>query len=81
VNGYRIDAMTGDLFALAGFPVFPTATAYSLTVDPSNHFLYVGNSSAASVSGYLLDGATGGLTAMASSPFPAGNLPQFIAIP
>jgi hypothetical protein len=45
-----------------------------------NQFFYIGNDGAASVSGYRLDAATGGLTAISGSPFSAGSQPDFIAI-
>ena len=80
VVGYSIDATTGLLSALAGFPVASGTNAYSVTVDPSNQFLYVGNDGAASISGYRLDAATGGLTPISGSPFAAGNRPDFIVI-
>jgi 6-phosphogluconolactonase (cycloisomerase 2 family) len=79
IVGYAIDATTGALTALAGFPVAAGANAYSITVDPSNRFLYVTNDGAATVSGFTLDASTGALTSMAGPPFPAGNHPQFIA--
>jgi 6-phosphogluconolactonase len=79
VAGYSIDA-TGLPTALAGFPVASGANAYSVTVDPSNQFLYIGNAGSANVSGYKLNAANGGLTAIPSSPFAAGTDPDFIAI-
>jgi 6-phosphogluconolactonase len=79
VVGYRIDATTGALKPLPGFPVAARANAYSITIDPTNRFLYVTNDGAATVSGFTLDASTGALTPMAGSPFPAGNHPQFIA--
>jgi len=79
VVGYGIDPMSGLLTALSGFPVGAGTNAYSVTVDPSNQFLYVGNDGAATISGYTLDPGTGGLTAVPGSPFAAGNQPDFIA--
>jgi 6-phosphogluconolactonase len=79
VVGYRIDAMTGALAALAGFPVKTGADAYSITVDPTNQFLYVANDDAAHVSAYELDASSGALTPIAGSPLPAGSHPQYIA--
>src|SRR6266513_2620485 len=79
VVGYSIDANTGALTALAGFPVSAGANAYSITIDPTNQFLYVTNDGAANVSGFTLNASTGALTPMAGSPFPAGNHPEFIA--
>jgi YVTN family beta-propeller protein len=79
IVGYAIDATTGALAPLPGFPVAAGADAYSITVDPSNQFLYVANGSAANLTGFRLDASTGGLTHMADSPFPAGHHPDFIA--
>jgi 6-phosphogluconolactonase (cycloisomerase 2 family) len=80
IVGYAINQNTGALTALAGFPVatgVPT-DAYAISIDSTNQFLYVTNDPGATVSGFRLDAATGGLTPM-SAPFPAGNGPQFIA--
>ena len=79
VVGYSIDANTGALTALAGFPVTVGADAYSITIDPTDdRFLYVADDGAAHVSAFTLDASTGALTPMAGSPFPAGDHPQFI---
>jgi 6-phosphogluconolactonase len=79
IVGYGIDATTGALTALPGFPVAAGADAYSVSIDPSNQFLYVANDGAANVSGFRLDTSTGALTPMAGSPFAAGNHPEFLA--
>jgi 6-phosphogluconolactonase len=79
VVGYGIDATTGALTPLPGFPVAAGANAYSITIDPTNEFLYVTNDGAANVSAFTLDASTGALTPMAGSPFPAGKHPKFIA--
>ena len=79
IVGYAIDATTGALTALPGFPVAAGANAYSVSIDPTNQFLYVANDGAANISGFKLDALTGALTPMAGSPFPAGNHPEFIA--
>ena len=79
VIGYKL--ATGMPVALAGFPVTSGTNAYSVTVDPSNQFFYVGNDGSATISGYKLDAATGELAAIPGSPFAAGNQPDFIAIP
>jgi 6-phosphogluconolactonase len=77
--GYGIDG-NGLLTALAGFPVVAGGNAYSVTVDGSNQFLYVGNGGSANISGYKLDAANGSLSPLPSSPFVAGSQPDFIAI-
>jgi len=79
IVGYAIDAFTGALTALPGFPVAAGANAYSVSVDPTNQFLYVTNDGAANIAGFRLDASTGALTPMPDSPFPAGHLPEFLA--
>ncbi len=79
IVGYAIDATTGALSKLPRFPVAAGADAYSITIDPTNRFLYVTNDGEADISGFTLDASTGALTPMAGPPFPAGNHPQFIA--
>jgi 6-phosphogluconolactonase len=79
IVGYAIDATTGALTPLRGFPVAAGANAYSITIDPTNQFLYVANDGAANISGFRLDASTGALTPMSGSPFPAGSLPHFLA--
>jgi 6-phosphogluconolactonase len=77
VFGYRIDQKTGALDPLPGFPVGVGAEADTLSVDPTNQFLYVANGSAQAVTGFALDAATGALTLMPGSPFavaPSANL-------
>lgn len=79
IVGYASDIATGALTALPGFPVSTGANAYSVTINPTNQFLYVANEGAANISGFRLNALTGVLTPMAGSPFPAGSHPQFIA--
>ena len=79
ILGYGIDASTGALTALPGFPVAAGANAYSLSIDSTNRFLYAANDGAANISGFRLDASTGALTPIPGSPFPGGNHPEFIA--
>jgi len=79
IVGYAIDATTGALTPLPGIPVTAGANAYSVSIDPSNQFLYVANDGAMNISGFRLDASTGALSPMAGSPFPAGSHPEFIA--
>jgi 6-phosphogluconolactonase len=79
VVGYSIDAGTGLLAALPGFPVAAGTNAYSVEIDPSNLLFVVGNDGSANVSAYSLD-ESGGLTAAPGAPFAAGNRPDFLAI-
>jgi len=78
IVGYDIDTYTGALTALPGFPVSAGANAYSMSIDPTNQFLYVANDGAANITGFRLEASTGALTPMSGSPFPAGNRPDFL---
>jgi 6-phosphogluconolactonase len=80
VVGYGIDGTTGMLTPLPGFPVVTGTHAYSVTLDPTNQFLYVADDGSADISGFRLDTSAGGLTPIAGSPFPAGERPDFFTV-
>jgi 6-phosphogluconolactonase (cycloisomerase 2 family) len=84
VVGYGIDVTTGMLTPLPGFPVVTGTDAYSVTLDPTNRFLYVANDGAENVAGFEVNASTDGLipilTPITGSPFPAGNLPDFVTV-
>jgi 6-phosphogluconolactonase (cycloisomerase 2 family) len=80
VLGYGIDASTGLLASLSGFPVVSGANGDSVTLDPTSQFLYIANSGAANVTGFRFDPSTGGLTPISASPFAAGNSPDALTI-
>ena len=69
VFSFSIDKQTGALSPLPGSPVAVGATADSVSIDPTNRFLYVTSRSAGKVTGFNLDAATGELTIMPGSPF------------
>jgi 6-phosphogluconolactonase len=75
---YSIDATTGSLSSVVS--VAAATHAHAVTVDPSNQLLYVGNDGAANIYGYNFNAANGVISAIAGSPFTAGNLPEFVAI-
>ncbi|MEP6884864.1 MAG: beta-propeller fold lactonase family protein [Gammaproteobacteria bacterium] len=77
--GYSIDAQTGALSPLPGFPVAVGATADSVSIDPTNQFLYVRNGSVGTITGFELNGATGALSPMPGSPFAVSKTADFIA--
>jgi 6-phosphogluconolactonase len=79
VLGYSIDAQTGALSPLPGFPVAVGANADSISIDPTNQFLYVRNGSTGTVIGFELYAATGELTPMPGSPFAVGKSADFFA--
>ena len=67
-----------DLLPIASAPGASGANVYSVTVDPSNQFIYACNDGAANISGYTFTG--GKFTAIPGSPFPAGHHPDFLAV-
>jgi 6-phosphogluconolactonase (cycloisomerase 2 family) len=78
VFGYGIDRNTGALSPLPGFPVTVGANATTLSIDPTNQYLYVGNAGAGTVSGFALNAATGALTTIPGSPFAVGSSADFV---
>jgi 6-phosphogluconolactonase len=81
VSAYSIDGTTGALTLVAGSPFAAGASAHSVAVDPSGLFVYVANECLAlnpnctgngTVSAYTINRATGALTPVSGSPFPAG---------
>ncbi|MBS0580613.1 MAG: beta-propeller fold lactonase family protein [Proteobacteria bacterium] len=77
--GYGISDASGDLTTLPGYPYASGRNAYSVTVDPSNQFLYVPNEGAGTISGFVRN-PDGSLTAISGGPFASGHYPVFIAI-
>ncbi len=69
VFGFSIDKQTGALSPLPGSPVAVGATGDSVSIDPTNQFLYVTSRGAGKVTGFKLNAATGELTPMPGSPF------------
>jgi len=52
-----------------------------VTVDPTGKFAYVANQVSNSISAYTINAATGALTAVSGSPFPAGSAPWSLTDP
>jgi 6-phosphogluconolactonase len=84
VNGvsvYPINKTTGVLGTLVAGSPFATGgtNAFSVSIDPTGQFVYVGNDQSANVSEFTLNSTTGVLTPVAGSPVAAGNSPDYIA--
>ena len=78
---YPFDTTTGLLgAAVAGSPFATGTNPYSVSVDPTDHFVYVANDQSANVSEFTLDSSTGALTPVPGSPIASGSAPVFIAI-
>jgi len=76
VSAFTINQSTG---ALSFITTFPTgAFAFSVAVDPTGKFVYTANGNDNNVSGFTINPATGVLTPIPGSPFPAESLPVFV---
>jgi YVTN family beta-propeller protein len=76
VSAYTIDPVTRALTPASGSPFAAGTSPTAVSIDPSGRFVYVSNygwPSFGSVSAYTVNAATGALTAIAGSPFAAGN--------
>jgi 6-phosphogluconolactonase (cycloisomerase 2 family) len=84
VWAYTINRSTGALRPVSGSPFTTGEFPVSVTVDPTGRFAYVANSNNAvgngSVSAYTINHSTGALSAVAGSPFAAGNNAYSVAV-
>ena len=62
VFGFTIDRAMGTLTPIIGSPFSAGKELTSVTVDPSEKFVYVTNFGDNNISGYTIDSATGALT-------------------
>jgi 6-phosphogluconolactonase (cycloisomerase 2 family) len=79
VDGFSINSTTGGLTAIAGSPFSlggtpPGAGGLSMFVS-SGFYLYATDLKAGTVAGFAYDSASGKLTPVPGSPFPADNTP------
>ena len=79
VDAFSINSGSGGLIAISGstLPVgsTPPGAGGLSNVIPGNFYLYATDLNAGMVAGFTFDSATGKLTPVPSSPFPAGNTP------
>jgi 6-phosphogluconolactonase (cycloisomerase 2 family) len=68
---YSINAGVGAL-TLVGTPIAGGSAPWSITADVTGPFVYMTNNDA-TVDGYAIDNATGGLTKLTGSPFSASG--------
>jgi 6-phosphogluconolactonase (cycloisomerase 2 family) len=85
ISEFTINASTGALTPVTGSYASPAGTApVSITIDPSDKFLYVVNQETSgiggSVSAYTIDGGTGALTAVSGSAIATGEGPLSLVI-
>jgi 6-phosphogluconolactonase (cycloisomerase 2 family) len=80
VSGFRLNADTGTLAAVAGSPFGAGANPYQVVVDPFGRFVYVTNVNGANFNAYSIDTKTGTLSNVSGSPFPTGMNPYAIVV-
>lgn len=78
ISGYHMDALSGVLTPIAGFPVSTAATpVYVSAIDGQQH-MYVANQGSSSISGFSVDVTSGALTPVPGSPFTMATAPQAV---
>jgi 6-phosphogluconolactonase (cycloisomerase 2 family) len=79
VDGFSINSSSGGLTAIAGSPYpiggTPPGAGGISAVGPGGAYLYATDLNAGAVAGFTFDSASGKLTPVPGSPFPAGNTP------
>jgi 6-phosphogluconolactonase (cycloisomerase 2 family) len=79
VEGFTANATTGALSAIAGSPFSlggtPPGAGGLSPIVPAGTYLYATDLNAGKVAGFAFDSASGKLTPVPGSPFPAGNTP------
>ena len=83
VSAYTINASSGALMQVTGSPftIGPASSApIALAVDPSGKFLYVANNAANEVAGFIINGTSGTLGAISTSPFTGLSNPIAVAV-
>lgn len=69
VEGFAIDAATGNLTAVPGSPFSAGSLPLQVAIVPSGAFLYTTNLGDNTISGFTIDASTGTLVPIAGSPF------------
>jgi DNA-binding beta-propeller fold protein YncE len=68
------------LSEVPGSPFVAGSQPYSVTVDPTNRFVYVANWGSHNVSAFKRDDKTGALTEIAGSPYATGWFPYAVVV-
>ena len=80
VSAYTIDATTGALTALPGFPVGAGTSPLAIVGTDDRTYVFVGNEGSNDISAFAVNFASGALTPVPGSPFAAGTDPQGMAL-
>jgi 6-phosphogluconolactonase len=74
VFGFSVDANSGALSAINGYPFTLSSATDYFAIDPLSQFLYAAYANADTVAGFNIDATTGALTAFTVPPVPAGGV-------
>ncbi len=81
VTGYRVDATTAAFGPVDGSPYDLLPFPYSVAIDPTGRFVFVGNDDVDEVAVYSLQRASGKLESIMHMPLPALSLqPEMVVI-
>ncbi len=80
VSAYTVDATTGALTALPGFPVGAGTSPFAIVGTEDRKYVFVGNEGSNDISAFAVNFASGALTPVPGSPFAAGTDPQGMAL-
>jgi 6-phosphogluconolactonase len=80
VSAYTLDATTGALTALPGFPVGAGTSPFAIVGTQDRKYVFVGNEGSNDISAFAVNFASGVLTPVPGSPFAAGTDPQGMAL-
>lgn len=76
ISAFAINPLTGALTAVSGSPFTSGTNTLALAANSAGTYLYAtnpGTGSGATLSGFAINAATGALTSLAGSPYPAGT--------
>ena len=80
VSAYTVDATTGALTALPGFPVGAGTSPFAIVGTQDRKYVFVSNEGSNDISAFAVNFASGVLTPVPGSPFAAGTDPQGMAL-
>jgi 6-phosphogluconolactonase len=80
LSGYAVDASSGVLTPLAGFPIASGVNPVFVIHDPLSHYLIVADIAADMLRVYAIDETTGMLREVQQSPYLVGQEPRSLAM-
>lgn len=73
ISGYSVDGTTGALSALSGFPMQTGLNPITVTHDPQDRFLIVGDVASSQLTAFSINSSTGALTKTSTATISTGN--------